>query len=101
MDCRSLNGDWEFGVPQENQEVDYLFKMPVPGNWREQTPFKDYNGIGFYRYKLALAEEDLQKRLQKCRWQIVRIYFSSYEFLRNIIYYCTKIQKKALANYKI
>ena len=64
MRYRSLNGDWEFALLEENQIPDYRFKMPVPGNWREQTPFKDYNGIGFYRYKLALAEEDLQKRLQ-------------------------------------
>ena len=64
MRYRSLNGDWEFSLLEENQIPDYRFKMPVPGNWKEQSPFEDYNGVGCYRYRLELREEELQKRLQ-------------------------------------
>ena len=61
---RSLDGNWEFGIPQGNEKPEYRFKMPVPGNWRETETFKEYNGIGCYRYRLVLGEEELQKRLQ-------------------------------------
>ena len=73
MRYRSLNGDWEFSLLEENQIPDYRFKMPVPGNWKEQSPFEDYNGVGCYRYRLELREEELQSTAQgKAAWSAAR-----------------------------